>query len=59
MLPHALMTMRAADNIPRIHEGFFLFILFHLKLVVTAPLHVRGEVLLILRTLNRNLLGMY
>jgi len=31
---------------PHIHEGFFLFILFHLELVVTAPLPARRGVLL-------------
>ena len=44
---------------PSHSRGVFLFILFHLKLVVTAPLPVRRGVLLILRTLNRNVLGMY
>jgi len=65
MLPHTLMTTRAhpatavsSRRHPSQMQGVFLFILFHLKLVVTAPLPVRRGVLLILRTLNRNVLGL-
>jgi len=66
ILPHALMTTQAhsataasSRQHPSHSQGVFLLILFYLKVVVTAPLPVRRGVLLILRTLNRNVLGMY
>jgi len=38
---HTLPLLWAADDIPCICKGFLLFILFHLKLVVTSPLPVK------------------